>query len=106
LNLLKKIREDEKLKSILSNEPLIADFNNISEEELIKLIYEHTFLLYHGCCTAAMGKVVDERLRVYNINKLRIVDASIMPIITRGNTNAPTVAIAEKAAEMILDDFH
>ena len=52
-----------------------------------------------------MGKVVDERLNVYKVKKLRIVDASIMPVITRGNTNSPTVAIAEKASDMIKIDY-
>lgn len=51
-----------------------------------------------------MGKVTSERLRLKGIKNLRIVDASVMPQVTRANTNAPTVMIAEKAAEMIRED--
>jgi choline dehydrogenase len=66
--------------------------------------------IFHPVGTAKMGRetdpfaVVDERLRVFGVEGLRVVDASVMPTITSGNTNAPTMMIAEKGAALILDD--
>ena len=65
---------------------------------------------WHYCCTASMGNdsrrsVVDTRLRVHGVQGLRIVDASIMPALTRANTNAPVMMIAEKAADLIKSDW-
>lgn len=69
-------------------------------------IRRHVELIYHPACTARMGpedtSVVDSELRVYGVDGLRVVDASVMPTISRGNTNAPTIMIAEKASDLIL----
>jgi choline dehydrogenase len=48
--------------------------------------------------------VVDERLRVYGMQNLRVIDASVMPTITSGNTNTPTIMIADKGAGMVIED--
>ncbi len=77
-----------------------------SEEQLIEHIRETAASLYHPVGTCKMGTddmaVVDGRLRVHGLDRLRVVDASIMPTITSGNTDAPTTMIAEKAADYIL----
>ena len=72
-----------------------------SDEVLKRELHSGYFNMYHPVGTAAIGLVVDNELRVIGLNRLRIVDASVMPLITRANTNAPTVMIAEKAADMI-----
>ncbi len=76
-----------------------------SDEELAHAAGDLGTTIFHPVGTCKMGKdsmaVVDEKLRVRGVNRLRVVDASIMPTITSGNTNAPTVMIAEKGAEFI-----
>jgi choline dehydrogenase len=57
--------------------------------------------LYHPVGTCAMGSVVDSELRVNGVDGLRVVDASVMPVVPRGNTNAPTIVVAERAADLI-----
>ena len=65
---------------------------------------KHTGTEYHPCGTAALGQVVDERLRVFSVDRLRVVDASIIPLHLSGNICALVYAIAEKAADMIKED--
>ncbi|XP_076748534.1 glucose dehydrogenase [FAD, quinone] [Xylocopa sonorina] len=82
-----------------------------SEEYWECNIRHTTCSIFHAVGTARMGPasdpnaVVDQRLRVHGIERLRVIDASIMPIITSGNTNAPTMMIAEKGADMIKEDW-
>jgi choline dehydrogenase-like flavoprotein len=78
---------------------------------LIKAAGDIGTTIFHPVGTAKMGRasdpmaVVDERLRVIGLERLRVVDASVMPTITSGNTNAPTMMIAEKGAAMIREDW-
>jgi choline dehydrogenase len=72
-----------------------------SDEDLRAHIAATTYEIYHPVGTCAIGSVVDSELRVEGLEALRVVDASVMPTVPRGNTNAPTIAIAERAADLI-----
>ena len=80
-----------------------------TDEQLAEFIRQKAESIYHPVGTCKMGHdalaVVDERLRVHGVQGLRVVDASIMPTLVGGNTNAPTIMIGEKAADMILNDI-
>jgi choline dehydrogenase-like flavoprotein len=79
-----------------------------TDDEIEQFIRDRADTIYHPVGTCRMGPeptdVVDARLRVKGVQGLRVVDASVMPRIVGGNTNAPTIMIAEKAADMIRDD--
>ena len=77
-----------------------------SDDDWLQYIAQSAECVYHPVGTCKMGTdegaVVDSQLRVRGVEKLRVADASVMPRISSGNTNAPTIMIAEKAADMIL----
>ena len=82
---------------VVDDEALFADFRARADT------------VYHPTSTCRMGPdprtaVVDARLRVHGIGGLRVIDASIFPQVTSGNTNAPTVMVAEKGAAMLAED--
>ncbi|HEX3783602.1 MAG TPA: GMC family oxidoreductase N-terminal domain-containing protein [Pseudonocardiaceae bacterium] len=86
--------------------PLLpSHVDGISDAELTEHVKQLTQTLYHPVGTCAMGTgeqaVVDPELRVHGVERLRVIDASVMPKVVRGNTNAPTIMIAEKAADLI-----
>ena len=96
------------LQEIVNEE--IKPGNNVdSDESLLEYFREKSASIYHLCGSCAMGSndktsVVDNRLRVYGVQGLRVVDASIFPNITSGNINAPVMMVAEKGSDMILGD--
>jgi choline dehydrogenase len=76
-----------------------------SDDDVLAHVRQHVMTIYHPVGTCRMGDddgaVVDRELRVRGVEGLRVVDASVMPDVPRGNTNAPTIALAERAADLI-----
>ena len=94
----------------LIEEELLPGSDCQTDADLLDAARQIGTTIYHPTSTCKMGPegdrgaVVDERLRVYRVDGLRVVDASIMPTVTTGNTNAPTIMIGEKGAAMIRED--
>jgi choline dehydrogenase len=89
--------------------PLAPWPGSVSDDALVRTIQDHAQTLFHPVGTCRMGQiddnaVVDPRLRVRGIEGLRVVDASVIPRITRGHTHAPSVMIGERAADLIRED--
>lgn len=107
IRLCRTIAAQPALKSYIVNEVTPGDAV-VSDEDLAQFVRETGVSNQHPTSSCAMGtgtnSVVDPRLRVHGIGGLRVVDASIMPVVVGGNTNAPTIMIAEKGAAMMLED--
>ena len=89
------------------SEELLPDPAANSDEELLNQARNIANTIYHPTSTCRMGAdaeaVVDPQCRVNGVSGLRVVDASIMPEIVSGNTNAPTIMMAEKASDLIIE---
>ena len=99
MRLALEIAEQEPLKKALRT-PFSVPAGD-SDEEIMDFVRRASQSVYHPTSTCAIGSVVDSELRVYGVDGLRVADASVMPTITRGNTNAATIMIAEKASDLI-----
>ena len=108
IKVARKIADADSLKKYILEEYVPGPAFE-SDEELLEAAKNNSQSIYHPVGTCKMGNdidsVVDEKLKVYGVSGLRVVDASIMPELVSGNTNAPTMMIAEKASEMILADY-
>jgi len=107
IRLLRAMAQTPALSAIIEQE-LTPGLNIDSDDELIDDIKQRSTTIFHPTSTCMMGAdakhaVVDSFCRVYGIKNLRVVDASIFPTVTSGNTNAPTIMVAEKAADLILN---
>jgi choline dehydrogenase len=106
--LLRQLARTQPLADIITEE-IIPGIEIEGDEALLADFRARADTVYHPTSTCMMGSdpassVVDARLRVHGVMGLRVVDASVFPTITSGNTNAPTVMVAEKGAAMILED--
>lgn len=105
---LQRIAAADSLRAV-TTQAKAPDLMTLDDESLLADFKQRASTVYHPTCTCQMGRddktsVVDARLRVHGIAGVRVVDASAFPNITSGNTNAPTMMLAMRAADMILED--
>src|SRR3984893_11987141 len=105
----RRLMETPSLRALQKKEMFTAGVQ--TDEDIRKVLRERVDTVYHPVGTCKMGvgdplAVVDPKLKVYGLEGLRVVDASIMPTLIGGNTNAPTIMIGEKAADMIRAEMH
>jgi len=108
MRLMRKFIETPAFKDVVEDE--VYPGNNVqSDEQLLEFVRENAWTVFHPCCTCRMGSddsssVVDAKLRVHGVSRLRIADASVFASIPTGNTNAPSIMVGEKASDLILAD--
>jgi choline dehydrogenase len=105
--LLQAIARTAAIRTLI-REPLAPDLLGLREEDLIADFRARAATVYHPVGTCRMGpdareSVVDASLRVHGVERLRVIDASVFPAVTSANTNAPTLMVAQKAAELIIN---
>ena len=102
----RKILSQESMKPFAGKE-IGPGENSRDDEQITEYIRSKAETAYHPSCTLKMGTdsmaVVDERLKIHGLQNIRVADASVMPEITSGNLNAPTLMIGERAADFILN---
>ena len=107
LKLLRRIMQAPALRPYIASEHEPGP-SYVSDDDLLRHIRERASTIYHPTCTCRMGEdegaVVDARLRLRGLGRLRVVDGSVMPALVSGNTNAAIIMIGEKGADMILED--
>ena len=107
IRILRKILAAPALKSYSVGE-VDPGAKVVGDDDLLDFCRRTGSTVYHPTSTCRMGNdplaVVDNRLKVRGVDGLRVVDASVMPDLMSGNTNAPTIMIAEKASDMILEE--
>ena len=107
LKQLREVMNRPVMRKLIAEERMPGD-KVVTDTDLLEYARNTGTTVYHPTSTCRMGSdpgaVVDERLRVHGFEQLRVVDASIMPTVVSGNTNAATVMIGEKGADMILED--
>lgn len=109
MKIARRICETDPVRALITGEyspgPEVGSNDN---EAILQWVRNNATTIYHPTGTCKMGQdtmaVVDEKLRVRGVKGLRVADASIMPVITSGNTNAPAIMIGEKASDLILGE--
>ena len=106
LKLARRIMRMPSLQKVVAEELYPGPQEHMPDSELEQFVRQYAKTVYHPVGTCRMGNdplaVVDSQLRVHGVGRLRVCDASVMPTICSGNTNAPTIMIAERGAEFML----